>query len=155
MGRGRNPISLLPTDQAQTSSRCRVCRAPSFGRAWCGRRCVDAWFLATGDSRTARRLVLARDAGVCGECRLDTVALRTWLQNLTLEEAQASLLTYGWSERRAGRWPCALWEVDHVVPVVNGGTNELSNLRTLCVPCHTVATVALAKERRGERGIQS
>lgn len=28
------------------------------------------------------------------------------------------------------------FEVDHIVPLAAGGTNELANLRTLCVPCH-------------------
>lgn len=28
------------------------------------------------------------------------------------------------------------FEVDHIVPLANGGSNELQNLRTLCVPCH-------------------
>lgn len=28
------------------------------------------------------------------------------------------------------------WHVDHIVPVAEGGTHELSNLQTLCVPCH-------------------
>lgn len=27
-------------------------------------------------------------------------------------------------------------EVDHIIPVVNGGTNELSNLQTLCYKCN-------------------
>ncbi|MGE5595524.1 MAG: HNH endonuclease [Hyphomicrobiales bacterium] len=28
------------------------------------------------------------------------------------------------------------FEVDHVLPLANGGSNELRNLRTLCLPCH-------------------
>ncbi|MBE7519561.1 MAG: HNH endonuclease [Thermoflexaceae bacterium] len=28
------------------------------------------------------------------------------------------------------------FEVDHIVPLAAGGSNELANLRTLCVPCH-------------------
>lgn len=32
---------------------------------------------------------------------------------------------------RAGRLQC-----DHIVPVSQGGTHELSNLRMLCLPCH-------------------
>ena len=33
-------------------------------------------------------------------------------------------------------------QVDHVVPVVEGGGNELGNLQTLCEPCHTDKTRA-------------
>ena len=30
----------------------------------------------------------------------------------------------------------SFWDADHIVPLNRGGTNELSNLRTLCHPCH-------------------
>jgi 5-methylcytosine-specific restriction protein A len=36
------------------------------------------------------------------------------------------------------------WEADHIIPLAEGGTNELSNYRTLCVPCHKAETRALA-----------
>ncbi|MGE5595532.1 MAG: HNH endonuclease [Hyphomicrobiales bacterium] len=36
------------------------------------------------------------------------------------------------------------FEVDHIVPLACGGSNEPQNLRTLCVTCH--------RNRRGGRG---
>jgi 5-methylcytosine-specific restriction endonuclease McrA len=33
-------------------------------------------------------------------------------------------------------------EVHHVVALVDGGTNELSNLRVLCTDCHQAVTLA-------------
>jgi 5-methylcytosine-specific restriction endonuclease McrA len=30
----------------------------------------------------------------------------------------------------------SLWELDHKLPLIDGGTHDLSNLQTLCVPCH-------------------
>jgi 5-methylcytosine-specific restriction endonuclease McrA len=48
------------------------------------------------------------------------------------------------------RFPAKLshtWEADHIVPVVEGGGNELANLRTLCTPCHRDATRTLAGRR--------
>lgn len=40
------------------------------------------------------------------------------------------------------------WEVDHIVPVVEGGGScGLSNLRTLCWECHRRATRELAVRR--------
>ena len=45
-----------------------------------------------------------------------------------------------------------LWEMDHIVPVVEGGGScGLDNLRTLCVACHRKETAKLAK-RRAKRG---
>lgn len=49
---------------------------------------------------------------------------------------------------RRDRGVCALcggssrdWEVDHIVPVVEGGGEcGMDNLRTLCVPCHRQVT---------------
>jgi 5-methylcytosine-specific restriction protein A len=42
----------------------------------------------------------------------------------------------------------ALWQMDHRIPVVEGGgTCGLDNLRTLCLPCHRKATAMLAARR--------
>jgi 5-methylcytosine-specific restriction protein A len=40
-----------------------------------------------------------------------------------------------------------LWEMDHKVPLAEGGTNALDNLRTLCIPCHRKVTAELAGRR--------
>ena len=34
----------------------------------------------------------------------------------------------------------AAWEVDHIIPVSRGGTNELSNLNAYCPSCHSGKT---------------
>jgi 5-methylcytosine-specific restriction endonuclease McrA len=34
----------------------------------------------------------------------------------------------------------SLWEADHIVPFALGGTDDLSNLVTLCVRCHRKKT---------------
>ena len=39
-------------------------------------------------------------------------------------------------------------EVDHVIPKYLGGTNALSNLRTLCKPHHKIKSLREAKEAR-------
>ncbi len=45
-----------------------------------------------------------------------------------------------------------LWEMDHIVPVVEGGGGcGLENLRTLCLCCHKRATRELAAKRAAER----
>lgn len=37
--------------------------------------------------------------------------------------------------------------VDHIVPLAEGGTDEDSNLQTLCRPCHSVKTVREQRQR--------
>lgn len=45
-----------------------------------------------------------------------------------------------------------LWEADHIKPVVfGGGEAGLSNLRTLCVPCHKGATKILRQAMVGRK----
>jgi 5-methylcytosine-specific restriction enzyme A len=39
------------------------------------------------------------------------------------------------------------WEADHVVPLVDGGGFDLSNLQTLCVECHRRKTAIENAER--------
>jgi len=46
-----------------------------------------------------------------------------------------------------GRLPLLADEVDHIVPVAEGGTDDLSNLRAINKDCHKVKTQAEA--RRG------
>jgi hypothetical protein len=46
----------------------------------------------------------------------------------------------------------SLWEADHIVPVVEGGGEcDLSNLRTLCLRCHRMATLGLRLRRAEAR----
>lgn len=39
-------------------------------------------------------------------------------------------------------------QVDHIVPVFEGGVNELSNLQAVCGPCHEVKTQVEAQRAR-------
>ncbi len=32
-------------------------------------------------------------------------------------------------------------DVDHIIPIVEGGTNEIINLQMLCRSCHTKKTI--------------
>lgn len=44
------------------------------------------------------------------------------------------------------------WEADHIVPVIEGGGEcDISNLRTLCLPCHRAETAKLARRRADAR----
>jgi 5-methylcytosine-specific restriction endonuclease McrA len=62
----------------------------------------------------------------------------------TMEESRAKK---DWVKAKAS-WRL---EVDHEVPLWAGGTNDLSNLRAVCRPCHKAKTAAEAKERAALR----
>ena len=47
--------------------------------------------------------------------------------------------------KRNGR---SIGELDHRIPLVEGGIHDWSNLRLLCTPCHKGETAALARRRR-------
>jgi len=49
-------------------------------------------------------------------------------------------------------WRRRLWDVDHIVPVVEGGGScGPEGLRTLCIPCHRSETAKLARKRARQR----
>jgi 5-methylcytosine-specific restriction protein A len=94
------------------------------------------------DPREARRRVRRRDRGLCRECCLDTVKLRRELRGKGMT---AKLRDRGFKPRKS------LWELDHIVPLIDGGGHELENLQTLCVPCHERKTAAEARARAKRR----
>ena len=120
--------------------------------------CVDAYL--ESDPRTTRRRAYRRDRGVCGGCGLDTYALRRtlWAKwgppgKRYRHRRQPPRLAEALRERGfvPGR---SLWELDHVVPLVEGGGHEEANLQTLCVPCHKAKSAAEAS-RRADRAAQA
>lgn len=127
--------------------RCRWCgetilheSGPKQGQVNRRRRwhpqCVEAY--DASDPREARRRVRRRDRTVCAHCRLDTNALRRRVRG---RGRTRILREKGFVPRRS------LWELDHIVPLVDGGTHDLDNLQTLCTPCHKKKTAAEARER--------
>ena len=98
--------------------------------------CVEAY--EASDPREVRRRLRKRDRGVCARCRLDTYALRRQLRGRGMTRA---LRERGFKPRQS------LWEVDHIVALIDGGGHDLANLQTLCTPCHKEKTAAEARER--------
>jgi len=109
-------------------------------RVWCADACANAyWDAATWRGLRAR--VAKRDRGVCVLCRADCRALRRAYAALPKNERAAFARSWDVpSRRRRKTW----WDADHVVPIAEGGRNDLDNLRTLCLPCHKTQTKALA-----------
>ena len=98
----------------------------------------------------ARAEVWNRDRGVCALCGVATEELaKRWSRMLhsgntaTYQQYLAEAREYGAGPGQAHQ---SLWEMDHIVPVVEGGGQcGLDNLRTLCFPCHRRVTRELRR----------
>lgn len=120
---------------------CRWCSTeiPPKRSAWCGDECVRR-FLRVSTWQALATYILERDGARCQRCGTDAPG---WLR--TREFYAGS-----WSGRNLYGNYCNLvpwWEVDHIVPVVDGGTDDPANLRLLCHACH----VAVGYEQRRAR----
>lgn len=98
--------------------------------------CVDAY--NESDPREARRRVRKRDRGRCAMCRVDTSKIRREVRG---RGRAKKLRALGYKIRGS------LWELDHVVPLIDGGSHELANLQSLCTPCHKKKTADEARQR--------
>lgn len=112
---------------------------PNRRRRW-HPQCVDAYDAT--DPRELRRRVRRRDRGRCAVCGLDTYALRRRTRG---RKPWAKLRERGFVRRRS------LWELDHIVPLIDGGSHEPSNLQTLCVPCHRAKSGRENSDRARQR----
>ncbi len=134
---------------------CRWCGEPilhesgakkgecNFRRRW-HQPCVDTYY--ESDPREARRSVRKRDHGRCAECGLDTYALRRKLKG---RGSHRKLRELGYKPRKS------LWELDHIVPLIDGGGHEPANLQTLCTPCHKDKTAREATRRRAQKHVDT
>lgn len=106
-------------------------------RRW-HRACVDTY--NASDPREARRRIRKRDRGRCAACRADTYQIRRELRKIGRGRARAM--------RERGFKPGqSFWELDHIVPLIDGGSHDDENLQTLCTPCHAKKTAAEARGR--------
>lgn len=112
------------------------------------------------NSLKLRSFVEHRDGGVCAVCGLNAILLRRAFdaelyrsrcdrQELFRIRERLELLGFN-------PWSFVLWEVDHIIPVMDGGgLLGPKNVRTLCRPCHKAATKQLherlAREGRSKR----
>jgi 5-methylcytosine-specific restriction endonuclease McrA len=119
-------------------NRCRYCstECSSSRRTFCSSGCIHEWKIRT-QPQYARKRVFLRDKGrcaICGEVRF--IARFRSARGIVIERAMT----------------VPQWEMDHVVPVVEGGGEcGLEGLRTLCCPCHRIETAKLAARRAEAR----
>ncbi|MBU2346697.1 MAG: HNH endonuclease [Gammaproteobacteria bacterium] len=120
---------------------------PKGRRAWCGPECIDQYRRET-DAGYLKQKVWERDHGICAQCGLDMAKLRAWYRRQGRRgrwrnrEAERYFLTrMGLYDASRVIW----WDADHIVAVVEGGTNDLANIRTLCPRCHKAETARLRR----------
>jgi len=117
-------------------TQCRYCQAevPTGRRSFCSDVCVHEWKLRS-DPTYVRRQIHRRDRGVCSACGLDTDRFKEAIARLPYGQRLPALLARGFKQHGH------LWEADHIQPVADGGGEcGLENYRTLCLPCHKLAT---------------
>lgn len=135
---------------------CFNCRGPmpSDKRKFnCSKKCSDEWTLRTSPAAMRSR-VHSRDKGACALCGTDTEALKREYLALPRtstdgERREAWLEAHGIPYGRASG---DFWDADHITPVIEGGGEcGIENIRTLCLPCHKLATRELSERRAVER----
>lgn len=131
----------------------RICRCGCEREIPRGRRSWyedDCWIQF--DWNRTRFEVSQRDKGVCKLCGLDCISLREYLKKFKFFEKHAQALRARLN-LAGSEWSIDLWQADHIVPQVEGGTHELSNLRTLCIWCHKKETAGLTSRRAEARRV--
>ena len=79
-------------------------------RCWCSEECVDK-YSRVWSWGAIKSYVQERDNNICQRC--------------------------GTTEPKSPpRYRYDPWDVDHIIPVRDGGTDDPANLRLLCMPCH-------------------
>lgn len=127
------PIDLRPAAPGLVRFHGPVCRLcghvpPKRARSWCP-TCWEALDPQTAQGwQAVRRAVYERDGGVC-----------------TCGCGQPVVTPGNWRNQRF------IYEVDHVVPLCEGGDHELHNLRLLRTACHRRVTGEAATRRALER----
>lgn len=128
---------------------CRWCalEVPRGRFTFCSAWCVHEWKLRSNPGYL-REQVLRRDKGICAVCRIDTLSAFRSLRRA--RGAGRAAMLARWGLKRFTRR--SLWDADHILSVAEGGGEcDLSNIRTLCLPCHRSATAALRARLRAAR----
>lgn len=136
-------------------------------RTWCSGHCVTQWRLAGGDFQFQSSWVRYHQPR-CEGCGRDmdaelewqrqwayafqcasnptrdyTAPYPAWLRRVIPrgyeQEYQSACRRLGFNENQR------LWQIDHRVPLADGGSCHIYNLRLLCVPCHKGETAKLAR----------
>ena len=143
---------------------CRWCGkpVPAGRRTWCSNKCVDEYQMVS-DWNYVRKKVFERDGGICALCGIDCSAVKAAAREMLTKiksiqgyyrspKIASSLmglhngfdLFHKFLKENKIYLNRSMWEVDHIIPVVEGGgLCGLDNLRTLCIWCHANETKKL------------
>lgn len=126
---------------------------PKGRQTWCSDECVTAFKLRC-DSAHQVTVVASRDRGICCLCGRDTLKCQRVYRAYWRDAKHIVPTDHGEVQEALGI-KCHFtqpFEVDHVVPVVEGGgLCGPDGLRTLCRPCHKQKSAELARRRRKVR----
>lgn len=120
-------------------------------------QCHGRWRHQVHKHNDVRAVLFARDGGVCVLCGCNTIQMRVaHVKNLLAEfpgqlvalmdELHPEIRPLGFPSLRHS-W----WQADHEIPVIEGGTSNDDDYRTLCVPCHKGETRKLQCRRAEQR----
>lgn len=113
-----------------TLAACAYCGRPTgnMHKRFCTRECARLLNLE-GQALENRVRLWNRDGGKCALCGTNTdIYWRCFKHARGYDEA----------------W---VWEIDHIQPRSEGGTDEMENLRTLCIKCHYGVSEAQKRAR--------
>lgn len=123
-------------------------------QTWCSKDCVNNYLLFFGPA--LRRIITQRDGFECRLCGLDTKKLEHRIGNARWNDVELRTIKSELSpmmvkkiEARKGKK--TFYNIDHIVPLSEGGKHELDNLRVLCLACHQEETNKLAARRAAKR----
>lgn len=134
---------------AQPKGRCKWCggEVKPPRRSWCSEACNQE-FMIRFSAQSAAYHVFRRDGHICAACGIDCA----WLEReRNLIKKTIGWHTYIYSETSRAQWgaygkSAHLAEIDHIVPVSEGGgCCGLVNYRVLCVRCHAAESGALRR----------
>lgn len=147
------PLKVTGPDGRQ---RCRWClgKVEPPRRSWCSQACVDDAY-ARRSWPVIRDRIIERDGHRCVLCGGVSYLNDPWLAG----NKYGLRVTEGFEHLPANEQPraCRLYEyfeVDHILEVVEGGTDDPANLRTLCRRCHREKTAAWHRGRAEDRNPQ-
>ena len=126
----REPLRGKKSYRGKKLLQCRWCGSQIKGlrRSFCSEACVHEHKLRS-DVAYMRIAVFKRDCGVCAICKRDCEQLKNEALNILKLHGNNSLKQYlkefGYPDRRIKlfltRQGVALWDADHITPVVWGG----------------------------------